>query len=572
MVPQLLGRPPEQRLAAWAFLECLIPTQDRYHTARQADDVFDSGNLAGFSHEACQLACPCEPPKGEAASRLSTDRYMASYRAQLAGAMRASLAPCGAKGVEEAVAQRAGIMFAAFGVHFTTLLEPISAFMKVLPPTMRGSAVFFGSSHPPPSMIMHEVCPSDALPGEGGFRCYISTEPGDSFWMNLVDRPSMQDALISLSLAIRADTFINQADMLVCGGGHSPTLCLFIRMVTGLPMFFNIQAPLTFRMPKDPNLRALLVSYFQQVARPTVASAVQGRTVTSTSLIFFQRQYWVQTGVLLPIVRNQNLYALQAKESDRKPNLECKEVLFWQNHISLTPDCGMGVWRFMKQAVLDSDNSTYTFVFKNVANLPGYREWRKVYALSAEESQTLSYSAMARRFRAAVLFPHDIGMISFDDLYALGIPLFLPNNEFVASMAYAHLANTENYPWYLIREEHAKLMAIRADHDPPLPWDPGWGGREAMQGQRQEVYIGHDLLNLDKLLSAVETSNFALHPHVRRFSSLGGLLRDLSLLTVHDLDKISQDMKQYAREAWEVTADFYRRSLCHLLTVAPEVG
>merc|ERR1719326_2618474 len=50
-------------------------------------------------------------------------------------------------------------------------------------------------------------------------------------------------------------------------------------------------------------------------------------------------------------------------------------------------------------------------------------------------------------------------MISFDDLYTLCVPLFLPDDMLVAAMAFANLEITQNYPWYLLRAEHATLRA-----------------------------------------------------------------------------------------------------------------
>ena len=68
-----------------------------------------------------------------------------------------------------------------------------------------------------------------------------------------------------------------------------------------------------------------------------------------------------------------------------------------------------------------------------------------------------TYAGLSSRFAAAVLFPHDVGMISFDDLYAVALPIFMPEPELIATIAYAQLASTRNYPWYLLREQHAKL-------------------------------------------------------------------------------------------------------------------
>merc|ERR1712107_384153 len=91
-----------------------------------------------------------------------------------------------------------------------------------------------------------------------------------------------------------------------------------------------------------------------------------------------------------------------------------------------------------------------------------------------------TYNGLRSRFAAAVLFPHDLGMISFDDLYAIGMPLFMPETDLIASLAYGHVVTGENYPWYLIREEHADLNYQRAEELGVLPWDPGWDGRQAL--------------------------------------------------------------------------------------------
>eukprot|EP00434_Breviolum_minutum_P034438 symbB.v1.2.030482.t1/scaffold3434.1/size111337/7 len=124
----------------------------------------------------------------------------------------------------------------------------------------------------------------------------------------------------------------------------------------------------------------------------------------------------------------------------------------------------MCMWMFLKQMVDDDGDFPFRLVFKNIKR-------RKVYGLPASSVIT-TYVDLSTRFVATVLFPHDIGIISFDDLYAMGIPIFLPEQELVENIAYAHLVSSNNYPWYLLREEHSTL------HYPAvfgtLPWDPGW--------------------------------------------------------------------------------------------------
>lgn len=568
VIPKLLGHHPQTRQFPWGRLECYVPSEDRYHTAKEAPDATtnDFGLPGHWSFPSCRLACPCEAPLVEHVEQISTDRYLKDYRAQLEVALHATLTPLSTSGggTELLSCADSEITFAAFGVHFTTLLEPISAMRQVLPVALRVTAFFWGSSHPPPELIIKEVCPAEGGLPEGGFRCLVSTSPAADFWQAVVDRPNLHEALTDLAALFQSDLHIKRANCLVCGGGHAPTLCMLIRMVTGAPLYFTLQAPLTFRMPKDPDQRSLLVSFFREMVRPTVPSAASGRSVVSTSLIFLQRQYWVQTGCLLPVVRNHNLYAVPLSGGTLQGAATRKEVIFWQNHIALKPDCSITVWRFLKQHVLD--DFPFNLVFKNVRKLPTARTGRKVYALGDEDSAILSYTAIVNRFAAAVLFPHDVGMISFDDLYALNVPMFIPENDLVVRMAFAHLSSTKNYPWYLLREEHADLRMVRADVEAGLPWDPGWGGRGAVNRTGRDVYLGHGLLDTGKLAGAVATANFALFPHIRRFSSLAGLLGQLASLQVDDLIRTSLEMRRSALEAWAVTAEFYRRAAWHLLS------
>lgn len=574
----LLGRPLTNARTPWGPLECFMRSQNVVYAAREGlGDVGlrDTGDPREWTHPGCELACPCEPPAYARETGLgSSDDYIVGYRQQLTAALATLLVPAtlpvstdgvGGPWRVRMLRESRAIKFAAFGVHLTTLLEPITAFQRVLPSTFRINAVFYGTSHPPPQFLITEVCPDHDDSEPPALRCFVSNWPPDDAWMKLYDRPKLRDALDRLVEIVENDAFIRQADCIVCGGGHSPTLCLLLRMVTSTPMYFTLQAPISFRMPQDPDQRALLVALFREMTRPNLAApseSAQGRTVVTTSLIFFQRQVWVQTGCLLPIVRNHNLYVEAGLAGATPGTADPKEVVFWQNHVSLKADCSMTLWRFMKQRVLD--DFPFNIVFKNVRRLPGSKSGRKVYALKAHETLMLSFRDLHQRFAAAVLFPHDVGTISFDDLYALSIPLFLPETKLVASMAYAHISSTQNYPWYMLRGEHANLKAARADRDMPLPWDPGWGGRDAVNSTGRETYIGQ-AMDLQHVEIAVATANYALFPHVRRFGSLAALLRDLSGLQPGELAATAAAMRRSAAKAWETTAELYQRAALHLL-------
>lgn len=224
----------------------------------------------------------------------------------------------------------------------------------------------------------------------------------------------------------------------------------------------------------------------------------------------------------------------------------------------------MALWRFIKQMV--PEQLPYSLVFKNMGGLPTEGLGRKVYSLQGEA--VLSYTELRERFAAAVLFPHDVGMISFDDLYALGIPLLLPEDDLVAAMALAHLVSTDNYPWYLLREEHADVSFARAQPHGAPPWDPGWGGAAVLRNSTGfAAYMGHGHHNMELIREAVRTANFGLFPHVRRFASLSGLLAGLADFDAagHSFSDTAAEMRRFAEEAWQTTSQFYVRAASYLL-------
>jgi len=66
ITPRLLGHDPAVRQAPWAFVECYVPEEDRYHEVnRNAWGVphktlaSEVSKAASWSHEECALACPC---------------------------------------------------------------------------------------------------------------------------------------------------------------------------------------------------------------------------------------------------------------------------------------------------------------------------------------------------------------------------------------------------------------------------------------------------------------------------------------------------------------------------------
>lgn len=69
MVPRLIGHAPAGKQNPWLFLECYVPTEDRYHpfnaNAWGVPEKTPAGELAQagqYKYETCRLSCPCAGP------------------------------------------------------------------------------------------------------------------------------------------------------------------------------------------------------------------------------------------------------------------------------------------------------------------------------------------------------------------------------------------------------------------------------------------------------------------------------------------------------------------------------
>lgn len=61
MVPKLLPQAPRTRQHPWGRIECYVPAQDRFHTAKNVQDTSadDSGQPQDWKVGICQLSCGC---------------------------------------------------------------------------------------------------------------------------------------------------------------------------------------------------------------------------------------------------------------------------------------------------------------------------------------------------------------------------------------------------------------------------------------------------------------------------------------------------------------------------------
>ncbi|CAD7965380.1 unnamed protein product [Amoebophrya sp. A25] len=111
------------------------------------------------------------------------------------------------------------------------------------------------------------------------------------------------------------------------------------------------------------------------------------------------------------------------------------------------------------------------FVFLGVSNLAGFTHVDGYPTV-------IAYPAL-RRFTAAVYYPWDLGMCFFNELYSIGVPLFVPSVNYATGIIWKMLQHTD-YGWWQARKLHfgevpgrrlptlAKYENIVVAHDQPV--------------------------------------------------------------------------------------------------------
>jgi len=154
-----------------------------------------------------------------------------------------------------------------------------------------------------------------------------------------------------------------------------------------------------------------------------------------------------------------------------------------------------------------------------------------------------------RRYRAAVYFPWDMGMLLFSELYNIGVPLFLPDRAWMASLIKRMLEYTD-FGWWQARDAAATTL-------PGLPGKPdateAWPWLEANS-------------SIAQVLELYDRTDFVRWPHVEVFGSLPQLMMRLRGL---DFDRSSEAMLQWNKASLPRSLAVLGRALGSLLAGQP---
>jgi len=137
-------------------------------------------------------------------------------------------------------------------------------------------------------------------------------------------------------------------------------------------------------------------------------------------------------------------------------------------------------------------------------------------------------------FRAVVIFPHDVALMSFYEFYSMAMPLFLP----------AHLS---------------KYIFPYSASVPLLDWVPKWVSAARGEDAGSSPL---SLTTVDALAHWSRLMDFFVLPAVQLFPSLAGLFAALSSA---DFDGISAEMRRHRAKSLPEAAAFWSRAAAQAL-------
>ena len=443
-------------------------------------------------------------------------------------------------------------------------------------------------------------------------RCFFPFYPRPEFWQEVLDDPNDfefgSDRIRKrLEWAVLQDKSILQADIMFCGGGHAPILCMFLRTVLETPMIFSLQAAIPFRLQE---LRKEIRDFHMLQFRNFFANNLQN-TIVVTNNWFLSVQVLYQTGRAIPVVRNHGLQSSTARQHHfdvnwrRVHNLLPKQLK--QNDVALIIPAHMSprgnmfalyqilqVWA--EKLTVSSKRLMFVPYKHRGLDYPRVRsrevsrrsEGRKM-TVNAERLQRdfdeimkddsakyISSRDLALDFNAAVLIPWDLNVLTFDELYSSGVAVFMPNLDWLAVIWKSILSWQDNYPVYMLRHLHANASLQGFWEHKPFP-DPTTEFiiphvlesrlKQLPHLNARTIWPPHFIPWSQKQISVsfihhwLQYSNFMMFPGVHYFTSFPDLV---SKLITFDLDQTAETQRLFNRETFHATKEFYRAAAEHL--------
>mmetsp|Transcript_46568 Transcript_46568/g.122976 ORF Transcript_46568/g.122976 Transcript_46568/m.122976 type:complete len:291 (+) Transcript_46568:1109-1981(+) len=272
--------------------------------------------------------------------------------------------------------------------------------------------------------------------------------------------------------------------------------------------------------------------------------------VVSVDCHFLQAQIAEQTGRVTDLVRNHAWFIPRPEEfevHDRNQVALVAPTMTSSNYYALLA---------LFHETLYISGAPFTLIAKHLKSQPkGFdpaivRSWYEYWGEHSTQfgrNDMISMVDVRMHFQAAIIFPWDINMLSFDEMYSLELPLFLPTPAAVA-LYWSHLmlmttVSGSNYPLYLLRPEHAQgsLVFNRASVHVHPPWFD-----EPMNA------------DIHALLYWTSYTNWATWPGVTFFSGVADAVLRMSTA---DLGSCQAQMADFNKRTWDATQRWFHRSM-----------
>eukprot|EP00927_Polykrikos_kofoidii_P024091 TRINITY_DN21982_c0_g1_i1.p1 TRINITY_DN21982_c0_g1~~TRINITY_DN21982_c0_g1_i1.p1 ORF type:complete len:672 (-),score=80.94 TRINITY_DN21982_c0_g1_i1:28-2043(-) len=317
--------------------------------------------------------------------------------------------------------------------------------------------------------------------------------------LEIDDLPELRRRFTSLFSQHRLS---READVFVC---TSPAVLCTLFLPFGRPLVAYLGEPILLSVPKE-EVNDWWHTFQAMVTAPGAYFACYNRYLSE--MIRFQ------TGLSLPVVRLHGLYT-GARYSATSPH----EVLVVKGpNICLDPGCLLN--RFAASAAGGSgDRFTDNLRFVSMDEIIG----------------GLAYERMAS-FRAAVIYPYDVALALFYELYTMGVPMLLPKVTLLRFYVFRGLHSDSAY--------HHISPGVETDRDVPKPFI---AAMDYEQWFRASTYWSG-------------LTDFATFPNLLRFGTVAELLAVFQP-GVTDWAAISNSMRRFNEDQLVVSAAQWSRAV-----------
>ncbi|CAE7393356.1 unnamed protein product [Symbiodinium natans] len=410
---------------------------------------------------------------------------------------------------------------AALGLHVASTLEPVAALREAARRSgMEGGLGVFYAGHPcygrPDDKMLKHACIH---------KCQMLGSPCEDdevaeFLKRMFNSSgfyeevpwSVPEALSELSSLWRREPSISNADIVVCSGPMS--LCYLIDVLApSTPLVVPVCSQLLWGAPPGKDFRAMLLGHVRAMTQ-------NPRRVVVACNVFAASQCLYQTGVSLPVVERVAHYlppsvAWKAQEADHWKEVLVLRARYWHR---LPGQYFMDVLEAYLR--LNEVSHNYTFVM----------------AASFGPDELPPHEIA--NYRATVLVPNDLTVFAFIEVYALGVPIFVPHPSWLYRLRRAAPFGFLQPAFVLpdVSEVHRKFKYP--------PFLSGDGGRT----------------DLFTFLFWQQTSELHSRPHVQQFGSIPELIQ-LASADAAELHAISRGMAEHLAQLRQMALAFWKDTL-----------